>query len=100
MGQRNGGRITMLQHQLLKANEFHQQCAYCGNDFQEIDAPTIIQQAGKEYLLFTCSSGHEQWTLLDMGNKFHRIWIEKNALRKHCAPIKKETARTLEQKLE
>ncbi len=100
MGQRNGGRISMLQHQLLKAHEFHQQCAYCGSDFQKTDAPLITQQAGKEYVLFTCASGHEQWTLLDIDNKLHRLWIEKNALRKHCAPTTKETARTLEQKLE
>ena len=56
----------MLMHQLLKEHDFKERCAYCGNNFQNLQDPEIWRYGSKEYITLTCSIGHEHSFCLDI----------------------------------
>jgi hypothetical protein len=89
----------MLPHQLMDADDFIRRCGYCGKSFQNIDDPLFARRSGKEYLIFTCGSGHEHSIDLDMGDARHGKWIEENIMDESVQREKEKNRVTIENKL-
>lgn len=67
----------MLIHQLLKEHDFKEKCLYCGKDFVDQNAPHISRHGNKEYVTFSCSSGHDHFFAVDMTRTYDAKLIHK-----------------------
>ena len=76
-----------LVHQLLKEKDFHEQdrCAYCGNNFTNLDKPQISRYGGAEYITLSCTTGHEHTVSVDISRSIDSKLVHKHIENKRVA---------------